>query len=76
MSFISAGFFITIAVTAIIYYLVPYKVRWYVLLIMSYAFLLTYGISCTGLICNSKCYRIFFNIEYLCLYKNNGHMRQ
>lgn len=48
MSFISAGFFITIAVTAIIYYLVPYKVRWYVLLIMSYAFLLTYGISCIG----------------------------
>lgn len=48
MSFISAGFFIVIAVTAIIYYLVPYKVRWYVLLIMSYAFLLTYGISCIG----------------------------
>lgn len=42
MSFISVGFFIVILTTAIIYYILPKKIRWTILLIMSLAF---YAIS-------------------------------
>lgn len=38
MSFISAGFFLILAITAFVYYLVPKKYQWIVLLIMSISF--------------------------------------
>ena len=50
MSFISAGFFITITITAIIYYLIPKKFQWCILLLMSFAFYATYGVKLMGYI--------------------------
>lgn len=50
MSFISAGFLFTIMITAFIYYLMPKKYQWVVLLIMSFAFYATYGIKYMGYI--------------------------
>ena len=46
MSFISAGFFLTIVGTAVIYYLIPKKYQWILLLGMSLAFYATYGLRC------------------------------
>lgn len=42
MSFISVGFFIFIIGTAIIYYILPKRIRWCILLLMSLSF---YAIS-------------------------------
>lgn len=50
MSFISAGFLITIAVTAAVYYLCPRRFQWRCLLVMSFAFYATYGIRYMGYI--------------------------
>lgn len=50
MSFISAGFLITIALAAAVYYLVPKKYQWIVLLIMSFLFYATYGVKYMGYI--------------------------
>ena len=50
MSFISAGFLITIALGAAVYYLVPKKYQWIVLLVMSFAFYATYGVKYIGYI--------------------------
>ena len=50
MSFISAGFLITIALGAAVYYLVPKKYQWIVLLVMSFAFYATYGFKYIGYI--------------------------
>lgn len=50
MSFISAGFLITMAVTAVIYYLCPKRFQWWILLAMSFAFYATYGVSYMGYI--------------------------
>ena len=46
MSFISAGFLLTIAVGAVIYYLMPKKYQWVLLLTMSLVFYATYGLRC------------------------------
>ena len=66
MSFISAGFLFTIMITAFIYYLMPKKYQWVVLLIMSFAFYATYGIKYMG-------YIIFTIIS---LITHLGHPRQ
>lgn len=50
MSFISTGFFLVIAFSAVIYYLIPGRFQWYLLLIMSLAFYATYGIKCFAFI--------------------------
>ena len=46
MSFISAGFLLTIAGGAVVYYIMPKKYRWILLLVMSLAFYATYGLRC------------------------------
>ena len=44
MSFISAGFFMAMALTACLYYLIPKKYQWELLLFVSFGFYATYGI--------------------------------
>lgn len=50
MSFISAGFFITIILTAVIYYILPKRFQWWILLIVSFGFYATYSIPMMGYI--------------------------
>lgn len=50
MSYISAGFFMVIAVTAVFYYLIPKRFQWWLLLLVSIIFYATYGIRCMGYI--------------------------
>lgn len=50
MSFISAGFFIVIALTACMYYLIPKRYQWWLLLTVSFGFYATYGIRYMGYI--------------------------
>ncbi len=50
MSFISAGFFMAMALTACLYYLIPKKYQWELLLFVSFGFYATYGIRYMGYI--------------------------
>ena len=50
MSFISAGFFMVMALTACLYYLIPKKYQWELLLFVSFGFYATYGIRYMGYI--------------------------
>lgn len=50
MSFISAGFFLIIALTACFYYVIPKRFQWRLLLLVSFAFYATYGIRYMGYI--------------------------
>lgn len=50
MSYISAGFLILIAVTALVYYILPKNCQWIVLLAASFVFYATYGIRYMGYI--------------------------
>ena len=50
MSYISAGFFLIIAITAVFYYLIPKRFQWWLLLCVSFAFYATYGIKYMGYI--------------------------
>lgn len=50
MSFLSAGFFLIIALTACLYYLIPKRFQWWLLLGVSFAFYATYGIRYMGYI--------------------------
>ena len=43
MSFISAGFFMAMALTACLYYLIPKKYQWELLLFVSFGFYATYA---------------------------------
>ena len=72
MSFISAGFLFTIMITAFIYYLMPKKYQWVVLLIMSFAFYATYGIKYMGYIIFTIISSYIFTIKMeACVDKKN-----
>ena len=72
MSFISAGFLFTIMITAFIYYLMPKKYQWVVLLIMSFAFYATYGIKYMGYIIFTIISSYIFTIKIeACVDKKN-----
>ena len=51
MSFISAGFFMAMALTACLYYLIPKKYQWELLLFVSFGFYATYGIVIWAIFC-------------------------
>ena len=50
MSYISAGFLLLIAITAVIYYILPKNCQWIVLLAASFVFYATYGVRYMGYI--------------------------
>lgn len=50
MSYISAGFLLLIAITAVIYYLLPKNCQWVILLAASFVFYATYGVRYMGYI--------------------------
>lgn len=50
MSYISAGFLILIAITAIVYYIMPKSCRWVILLAAGVVFYATYGVRYMGYI--------------------------